>query len=110
MARKQSDTPDMPLSEPMRRVMEALLEGNPPPAEYQAQLTEAEKQEIAALARTARLTALTLERPTPNPESEEKSLLRSRQILESQQSVLIAERTSKWRLWLQRFGVGRQGE
>lgn len=50
-----------PPSEALRRVMDALLDGLPPPADAQAALTEAEQAEVAGLVRTANLTRLTLQ-------------------------------------------------
>ena len=65
------------ISEPMRRVLDALLAGEPVPPEAQARLTDAERAEVAALARTAHLTKLTLAKPEPTAEVEAAALARA---------------------------------
>jgi hypothetical protein len=65
---------DEPISEPMRRVLEAMVAGEPVPLDAQAALTLQEQGEIAALARVANLTYLTLQQPDPSAEAEERSL------------------------------------
>jgi len=65
------------ISEPMRRVLDALLAGEPVPPEAQARLTDAERAEVASLARTAHLTKLTLAKPEPTAEMEAASLARA---------------------------------
>ena len=64
-------------SDGKRRVLDALLEGMPPPPDAQAALTETERAEIAALARTAHLTRLTLRKPDPAPDAEAEALRRA---------------------------------
>lgn len=61
----------------MRRVVDALLAGEPVPPDAHAVLTEAERAEVASLARTAHLTKLTLARPEPSAEMEAASLERA---------------------------------
>jgi len=67
-----------------RRVVEALLEGQPAPPEDQAALTDAERAEVAALARTAHLTRVTLQMETPDEAAERASLDRARTQLSAQ--------------------------
>lgn len=84
MATIDNSTPmnmDEPLSDPMRRVLEAMVAGEPVPLDAQAALTATEQGEIAALARTANLTYLTLQLPDPSPEAEERSLEQAQQEL-----------------------------
>jgi hypothetical protein len=69
------------LSDPLRRVLEALLEGEAPPADAEAALTEAERAEIAALGRISHLTYLTLHQPEPSAGAEEKALDRAQREL-----------------------------
>jgi hypothetical protein len=51
------------LSPPLRRVLDALLEGRPVAPADEAALTSADHAELQALARTAHLTNLTLHQP-----------------------------------------------
>ena len=62
------------LPEPLRRVLEAIVEGIPVPADADAALSPEERAEVAALARTANLTYLTLQQPEPPAEAEARSL------------------------------------
>ncbi|MDX1931456.1 MAG: hypothetical protein SFU56_02510 [Capsulimonadales bacterium] len=66
--------PEETLSEPMRRVLEAIVAGEPVPLDAHAALTPAERNELAALARTANLTYLTLQQPDASPDAEQRSL------------------------------------
>lgn len=61
----------------MERVRDALLEGQPIPADAQAALTAEERAEIASLAATAILTRDTLHAPAPSPEAEAEALRRA---------------------------------
>ena len=70
------------ISKSMQRVVDALVAGEPVPAEAQAALTDAERSEVAALARTAHLTKLTLARPEPTAEMEAAALARARDAYE----------------------------
>ncbi len=72
-----------PMTEPMRRVLDALAEGVPAPPDAQAALTEAERAEIASLARTTHLAHLTLQQPAPPNEAEQASLGRAQAALEN---------------------------
>ena len=65
---------DPPVSGAMRRVLEALFLGEPVPLDAQAELTAFEQAEVAALARTANLTYLTLSQPDPSADAEARSL------------------------------------
>jgi hypothetical protein len=65
-------------SKSMQRVVDALVAGEPIPADAQAKLTDAERSEVAALARTAHLTKLTLARPEPSAEREAAALAKAR--------------------------------
>jgi hypothetical protein len=76
-----NDKHEEPVSESMRRVVDAMVAGEPIPDDAQATLTLAEQGEVAALARTANLTYLTLQLPNPSPEAEERSLARAQQEL-----------------------------
>jgi hypothetical protein len=70
-----------PLSEPMWRVLSALMEGETPPPDALAALTQEEQAEIAALGRTAHLAYLTLHQSEPSTAAEEKALDRARKEL-----------------------------
>ena len=70
------------ISKSMQRVVDALVAGEPVPADAQAALPEAERGEVAALARTAHLTKLTLARPDPTAEMEAAALARARDAYE----------------------------
>ena len=76
-----NDTSEEPLSEPMRRVLEAMVAGEPVPVDAEEALTPTEQGEIAALARAANLTYLTLQQPNPSSEAEERSLERAQREL-----------------------------
>jgi hypothetical protein len=80
------DTIDI-LSEPMQRVLAALIEGQAPPPDADAALTEAERAEIAALGRTAHLTYIALHQPEPSTVAEEKALDRARKELARRQTA-----------------------
>ena len=65
----------------VRRVLEALLEGRPSEPEDLEALTDDERRELTALARTANLAHLTLHRPEPTVELEAESLARAQEAL-----------------------------
>ena len=107
-----SETPTLEtLSGPMRRVLEALLDDAPAlsdEAEALESLTEAERAEVAALARTANLTALTLHQPDPDQDAAAKALARAEKALERRGSAPSApaapEPTQETRRnWLERL-------
>jgi hypothetical protein len=75
-----------PISGPMRRVVDALIAGETIPADASDALTESERVEVAALARTAHLTSLTLARPEPAADVEAAAL--------HQAHAAFAQRTS----------------
>lgn len=92
----------------MRRVLDALLDGQPAPPDAQAALSDAEQAQVAALARTAQVTRLTLQRPEPTAEIEQRSFDRVQQALATGASRPVPsgtppERHSWWdrltRLW-----------
>ena len=74
------------ISKSMQRVVDALVAGEPVPADAQAALTDAERSEVAALARTAHLTKLTLARPEPTAEMEAAALARARDAYEQRRA------------------------
>src|SRR5687767_890102 len=109
------------LSEPMRRVLDAMIDGQPVPPDAHEALTEAERQELAALARTAQITRLALQQPEP-PEAVETQALQRAQKALTQEPPLPAARTgsgggrsdetspqSGWRTWLSRL-FGRKND
>jgi hypothetical protein len=65
------------ISEPMRVALDALYEGKPAPPEVLASLTDAERAEVASLARTARIVGLSLNQPVPTSEMEASALARA---------------------------------
>lgn len=79
------------LSEPMRRIVEALVEGVPVPSDAEAALTPEERAEVASLARTANLTYLTLQQPDPPADAEARSLARARDALSQRPPTPPAE-------------------
>jgi hypothetical protein len=107
-------------SEAMRRVVDALLEGQPAPPDAQAALTEAERAEVAALARTAHFAAATLRRPDPPDGAEAAALDRARRALAarppSPNGAPDEEPTTParpvWRAWWDRLtgGGGDNGD
>ncbi len=68
-------------SEPMRRVLEAMVAGEAIPPDAHAALSDEERQEVAALARTAHLTRITLHQPEPTQEMEARALARAQATL-----------------------------
>lgn len=74
------------ISKSMQRVVDALVAGEPVPADAQAAMTDAERSEVAALARTAHLTKLTLARPEPTAEMEAAALARARDAYEQRRA------------------------
>src|SRR5687767_5663441 len=74
------------ISKPMQRVVDALVAGEPVPADAQEALTDTERSEVAALARTAHLTKLTLARPEPTVEMEAAALARARDAYEQRRA------------------------
>lgn len=74
------------ISKSMQRVVDALVAGAPVPADAQAALTDAERSEVAALARTAHLTKLTLAKPEPSAEMEAAALARARDAYEQRRA------------------------
>ena len=97
-----SPSPAPPPSEALRRVMDALLDGLPPPPDAQAALTETERAEVAGLVRTANLTRLTLQTAsTPEQENGEiASLEKAQAALEtragSARPVLGPDKPAPW--------------
>jgi hypothetical protein len=75
------------LSEPMRRVLSALMEGETPPSDAHAALTAEERAEIAVLGRTANLAYLTLHQPEPSTLAQAKALDRARNEMTRRQSA-----------------------
>ena len=68
-------------SEAMRRVLEAMVAGEPVPPEAHASLSEEERREVASLARTSHVTRLALNQPEPTLEMEAKALARAQATL-----------------------------
>ena len=99
-----TDTDEPPISEPMRRVAEALIEGVTPPPDAQAALTVEERAEIAALVRTARLTNLTLHQPEAAPEVEAQAWSKAQEALKERPAIPVPEDAPRSRLreWLER--------
>lgn len=112
MATTDPITDEPPISEPLRRVLEALIEGAPPPPDAQAALTEAEKAEVAALVRTARLTHLTLQQPEPPTGAAEAALARAQDALAKHPALGATdeEPRSPLREWWDRLLKRRNGE
>ncbi len=61
----------------MRVALDALYEGKPAPPEVLSALTDAERTEIASLARTARVVGLSLNQPVPTAEMQASALARA---------------------------------
>lgn len=61
----------------MRVALDALYEGKPAPPEVLASLSDAERAEVASLARTARVVGLSLNQPIPTSEMESAALERA---------------------------------
>jgi sugar/nucleoside kinase (ribokinase family) len=91
----------------MRRVLEAMLDDAPAPPDALESLTDEERAEIASLARTANLTALTLHQPDPDPDAAEKALERAEKALERRGPVPPITQTEPpqetRRNWLERL-------
>jgi hypothetical protein len=68
----------------MRRVLDALYTGEPVPPDAQAALSEEERVQVAAIARTAHLTRLALNKPEPTAEMEAASLAKAQTALAQQ--------------------------
>jgi sugar phosphate isomerase/epimerase len=86
-----SEPPLEALSDPMRRIVEALVEGIPVPPDAEAALTPDERAEVGALVRTANLTYLTLQQPDPPTEAEARSLARAQDALSQRPPVPVTE-------------------
>lgn len=101
-------------SEAMRSVVEALIEGKTAPPEAQAALTDAERAEVAALARTAHLTRLTMHKPDPSPTVEAAALSRAQQTLAARAPITepnLGGGNSFWRsLWARLSGASTNGD
>lgn len=69
------------LSPALRRVLDALLDGETISSADRAELTEAEWDELRALARTANLTRLTLHQPDPTPQAQASALAQAQKTL-----------------------------
>lgn len=69
------------ISPAMRHVLDLLLEGQNVPAEAMDALTEPEREDLGALARTANLTRLVLQQPEPPEGRAEASLARAEEAL-----------------------------
>lgn len=67
-------TDDAPLSEPLQRALDALLDGRPIPDETRARLTEAERARLSGLIATSALTRIVLQSPVPSAPAEAASL------------------------------------
>lgn len=81
MATMEPATPE-PLSDPLRRVLEALVDGTPAPPDALAALTDGERAEMAALLRTSHFVRLTFQAaPGPTAEAEATALARAREAL-----------------------------
>lgn len=70
------------LSPTLRRVLDSLLEGQAVTPADRAALSEAEWNELRALARTAHLTTLTLHQPEPSAETEAAALAQAQKVLQ----------------------------
>ena len=101
--------PSPPPSEALRRVVEALLEGQTPPPDAQAALSDTEKNEVAGLVRTAHLTRLSLHAAGngsegSNGSAEANALQKAQTALEQRPPItapLPGDETLPWweRLW-----------
>jgi len=93
------------LSPPLRRVLDALLEGDAVPPADRAALSEAEWNELRALARTAHLTTLTLHQPEPSAATEAAALAKAQKVLAElgPRTGLKEESTSNRPSWLERL-------
>lgn len=85
---------DLTISEPMRRVLDALYAGEPVPPDAQAALSEEERAQVAALARTAHLTRLTLNKPEPSAEVEAAALRKAHEAMAAHQQRVGGPATS----------------
>ena len=95
-----------------QRALDALLSGETAAREDASALTPEEQTELIGLARTARLTHLTLQHPEPTQELEAESLARAQEKLArvgvrplpAETPVAPASLADKLRRWLQRGG------
>ena len=67
-------TDEAPLSEPLRRALDALLDGRPIPDDTRARLTSAERTHLSGLVATSTLARIVLQSPVPSPPAEAASL------------------------------------
>ncbi len=67
-------TDETPLSEPLRRALDALLDGRPIPDETRTRLTDAERAHLSGLAATSALTRIVLALPVSSAAAETASL------------------------------------
>ena len=67
-------TDDAPLSEPLQRALDALLDGRPIPDETRARLTDTERAHLSGLTATSALTRIVLQSPVPSAPAEAASL------------------------------------
>ena len=71
---RQASNSETEMSAPMRQVVDSLVAGVPPPSDVQAALSPAEVADVAALARSAHLTRLVMQKPDPAADAEAQSL------------------------------------
>jgi hypothetical protein len=110
MAMQDPPTLD-PVSPSMQHVLDAMLEGASAPPEALGELTDDERAELASLARTANLTALTLHLPDPNPDAVARALARAEREMERRtpnssppaDAGTYQEAAQPRRSWLDRF-------
>lgn len=82
------------ISEPMRIALDALYEGKPAPPEVLASLTDAERAEVASLARTARVVGLSLNQPIPTSEMESSALARAHEEMAKKAAAAAASNST----------------
>ena len=95
----------LPPSDALRRVVDALLDGQTPPPDAQAALSELEKNEVAGLVRTAHLTRLSLRGAGElgnDGNGEAESLQKAQAALQSRIPVLPDFRSDKTLPWWER--------
>lgn len=74
-----SDDSADPVSDTLRRALDALMDGHPIPDDARARLSDVERAHLAGLVATTALTRSVLAVPIPPPASEEASLQRAQE-------------------------------
>lgn len=100
---------DAPLSEPLQRALDALVDGRPVPDEARARLTDAERAQLSGLVATSALTRIVLQSPVPPAPAEAASLQKAQARVVARPASSAARREGWFSRWRNR-GARKGGE